>query len=200
MVCRRVAWRWIPSVARARNSRLSRRSGCSAPNPATSKCAFALLESPRVTGYGFVVRPGPAGQAPAMVINVRARLTLRAGVVRLGIAPLTSMFLAGDIQPATEDYRPEVHDSDGLEVWAGDGEWLWRSSPIRRRCSSPVSPRVRRAASGCSATARYRGGETGAGGAGPASLTTPTRAWRTLPDQRHSTIDTPRPTRFCRWL
>ena len=83
---------------------------------------FALLESPRVTGaYGFVLRPG----ATAM-IDVRARLTLREPVARLGLAPLTSMFLAGENQPTADDYRPEVHDSDGLQVATGSGEWIWR--------------------------------------------------------------------------
>jgi len=84
---------------------------------------FALLESPRVTGaYGFVLRPG----ASATTIDVRARLTLREPVARLGLAPLTSMFLGGEIQPLADDYRPEVHDSDGLQVATGSGEWLWR--------------------------------------------------------------------------
>jgi len=47
-------------------------------------------------------------------------------VTTLGIAPLTSMFLAGENQPAALDYRPEVHDSDGLLVAAGSGEMIWR--------------------------------------------------------------------------
>jgi len=93
------------------------------PQPGDSEVRFyALLESPRVTGaYGFVLRPGTTS-----VIDVRARLTLRAPVARLGIAPLTSMFLAGENQPGADDYRPEVHDSDGLQIVTGDGEWLWR--------------------------------------------------------------------------
>ena len=101
------------------------------PQPGDSAVqAWALLESPRVTGaYGFVIRPGTSTGTPTTV-DVRARLTLRANVTRLGIAPLTSMFLAGEVQPQpqlmTQDYRPEVHDSDGLQIAAGDGEWLWR--------------------------------------------------------------------------
>jgi len=93
------------------------------PQPGDSEVRFyALLESPRVTGaYAFVVRPGAAS-----TIDVRARVTLRAPVARLGIAPLTSMFLAGDNQPVADDYRPEVHDSDGLQIVTGSGEWLWR--------------------------------------------------------------------------
>jgi len=84
---------------------------------------FALLESPRVTGaYAFAVTPGAADTT----VDVRARLTLREPVARLGIAPLTSMFLGGENQPLVDDYRPEVHDSDGLQVASGESEWLWR--------------------------------------------------------------------------
>ena len=54
---------------------------------------------------------------------------MRAGQVpvkTLGIAPLTSMFFFGENQPRPQDFRPEVHDSDGLMMATGDGEWLWR--------------------------------------------------------------------------
>jgi glucans biosynthesis protein len=96
------------------------------PQPGDSEVRlYALLESPRVTGaYAFVVRPG----TKASVVDVRARLMLRAPVSRFGVAPLTSMFLAGENQGhvTADDYRPEVHDSDGLQIATGSGEWLWR--------------------------------------------------------------------------
>lgn len=94
------------------------------PQPGDTEVRFyALLESPRITGaYAFVLRP----REGMTQIDVRARLVLRAPVNRLGIAPLTSMFLAGETQPMAQDYRPEVHDSDGLQVASGKGEWLWR--------------------------------------------------------------------------
>jgi glucans biosynthesis protein len=83
---------------------------------------YALLDSPRASGaYQFDVRPGDE-----TVIDVRARLYLRAGVATLGIAPLTSMFDFAENQPHRTDFRPEVHDSDGLLVANGGGEWLWR--------------------------------------------------------------------------
>ena len=84
---------------------------------------YALLDSRRVTGaYRFVIRPGDA-----TVIDVRARVFLRDGVGKLGLAPLTSMYFFGENQPGpVEDYRPEVHDSDGLLVASATGEWLWR--------------------------------------------------------------------------
>ncbi|MBI5721381.1 MAG: glucan biosynthesis protein G [Burkholderiales bacterium] len=96
------------------------------PAPGAREMRFyALLDSPRVTGaYQFLVRPGAT-----TTVDVRARIRLRAPVHQLGIAPLTSMFLTGENQPATDDYRPEVHDSDGLQVALGPAagaEWLWR--------------------------------------------------------------------------
>jgi glucans biosynthesis protein len=83
---------------------------------------FALLDSPRVSGaYQFDVTPGAE-----TVVEVRTRLYLRAEVGTLGVAPLTSMYQFGENQPHRVDFRPEVHDSDGLMVATGDGEWLWR--------------------------------------------------------------------------
>lgn len=93
------------------------------PKPdATQLVIHALLESPRATGaYEFTLRPGEN-----TVADVRSRLFLRAGVATLGIAPLTSMFQHGENQPRPGEFRPEVHDSDGLMVATGEGEWLWR--------------------------------------------------------------------------
>lgn len=103
---------------------------------ATEVTVLALLESPRATGaYRFVVRPGQQ-----TTTTVDARVFLRKGadpVNTLGIAPLTSMFLSGENQPMASDFRPEVHDSDGLMMVTGKGEWLWR--PLQRPKSPVVS-------------------------------------------------------------
>jgi glucans biosynthesis protein len=89
---------------------------------ATTLRLFALLDSPRASGaYQFDVVPGEQ-----TVVDVHARLYLRAAVTTLGIAPLTSMYYFGENQPHRVDFRPEVHDSDGLMVATGAGEWLWR--------------------------------------------------------------------------
>jgi glucans biosynthesis protein len=84
---------------------------------------YALLDSRRMTGaYRFVVHPGDE-----TVMEVKMRLFMRENVSKLGLAPLTSMYLFGDNQhPAGDDYRPEVHDSDGLSIHSGTGEWIWR--------------------------------------------------------------------------
>jgi periplasmic glucans biosynthesis protein len=83
---------------------------------------LALLDSPRVSGaYQFDVVPGDE-----TVVDVRTRLFLRGAVGTLGVAPLTSMYQFGENQPHRIDFRPEVHDSDGLMVATGAGEWIWR--------------------------------------------------------------------------
>ena len=84
---------------------------------------YALMDGPRVTGaYHFVLRPGVS-----TTVDVRSRLFLRGPVALLGIAPLTSMFLHGENQTSAQgDFRPEVHDSDGLQIQTAQGEWLWR--------------------------------------------------------------------------
>ena len=53
-------------------------------------------------------------------MQVSARLYLREPIAKLGIAPLTSMFAFGENQPGRDDFRPEVHDSDGLLIAGGD--------------------------------------------------------------------------------
>jgi glucans biosynthesis protein len=95
------------------------------PPGAQTVTVLALLESARSTGaYRFVVRPGQE-----TVMQVQARVFLRPGapaVTTLGLAPLTSMFFFGENQPRSDDFRPEVHDSDGLMLHSAEGEWLWR--------------------------------------------------------------------------
>jgi glucans biosynthesis protein len=89
---------------------------------ADSLTLYALLDSPRASGaYQFEIQPGES-----TVMNVRARVFLRDKVATLGIAPLTSMYFFGENQPHRTDFRPEVHDSDGLMVATGEGEWIWR--------------------------------------------------------------------------
>ncbi len=83
----------------------------------------AALESESVTGaYRFVITPGAE-----TVMEVTARLYIRADIDQLGIAPLTSMFLFSEKNRALfDDYRPNVHDSDGLFIERRDGDRIWR--------------------------------------------------------------------------
>lgn len=93
-----------------------------APND-TRMVMYALLDSPSVTGaYRFEILPG----APTEMV-VEARIFARKDILKLGIAPLTSMYMWGENHTRyVDDFRPEVHDSDGLLMAAANGEWIWR--------------------------------------------------------------------------
>ena len=90
---------------------------------ATTLNVLALLESPSVAGaYRFTIAPGAIS-----VMQVKAAIFRRKNSAVFGLAPLTSMFWRGENTNALlEDYRPEVHDSDGLLIHNGRGEWIWR--------------------------------------------------------------------------
>ena len=90
---------------------------------ATELTIYALLDSRRVSGaYRFLLKPGTD-----TVTEVKARLFVRENVTKLGLAPLTTMYFFGENQRSgRDDYRPEVHDSDGLSMQLGTGEWIWR--------------------------------------------------------------------------
>ncbi|MBN9443317.1 glucan biosynthesis protein G [Bosea sp. (in: a-proteobacteria)] len=94
----------------------------------------ALLDSPSLTGaYRFTIYPDVD-----TVVEVAASLFPRKPIEKLGLAPLTSMFFTGENDRRFfEDYRPELHDSDGLMIHSGSGEWLWR--PLRNPKQQAVS-------------------------------------------------------------
>ncbi len=84
---------------------------------------YALLDGPSVSGaFRFVMKRGKD-----VVMDIDKSLYLRKDVARLGIAPLTSMFWFSEtVKKIATDWRPEVHDSDGLAMWTGAGERIWR--------------------------------------------------------------------------
>src|SRR5579863_365701 len=84
---------------------------------------YALMEGPSIVGaYRFDMIRGKG-----VVMDIEASLFMRAAVSRFGIAPLTSMYWFSETKKETAtDWRPEVHDSDGLAMWNGGGERLWR--------------------------------------------------------------------------
>jgi glucans biosynthesis protein len=92
-------------------------------NGSASVTIYALLDGPSVTGaYRF-----EAMKQSGALMDVSAELFFRTDIARLGLAPLTSMYWYGsaDRRLAT-DWRPQIHDSDGLAVWTGSGEHIWR--------------------------------------------------------------------------
>ncbi|MFC6489113.1 glucan biosynthesis protein [Nitratireductor sp. GCM10026969] len=84
---------------------------------------YALLDSPSITGaYRFdcVKSAGP-------VMDIACSLCPRRAIERLGVAPLTSMYWYSETnRRQAVDWRPEIHDSDGLAIWMGNGERIWR--------------------------------------------------------------------------
>lgn len=95
---------------------------------------LALLDGPSMAGaFRFRLRPGDTTAA-----RIDASLVLRRPVGQLGLAPLTSMFLHGEHGPAGfDDFRPEMHDSDGLLMRDGAGEWSWR--PLANGRPAPLA-------------------------------------------------------------
>jgi glucan biosynthesis protein len=95
----------------------------------------ALLDSKSVAGaYRFGIHPG----APTRM-DVNVILFPRQDVRHVGLAPLTSMFMHGGIDRSdTADYRPAVHDSEGLLMENGNGEKIWRplNNPQKLQVSS----------------------------------------------------------------
>jgi glucans biosynthesis protein len=96
---------------------------------------FAILDSVSCTGaYEFFIRPGEVTTASIRAVlyfreadTVAAADRQRKPIKTIGLAPLTSMFWFGkDTERKFDDYRPEVHDSDGLLVHMGNGEAFWR--------------------------------------------------------------------------
>jgi len=86
---------------------------------------YALLDGPSITGaYKFDAMKNETGAA---IMNVHCDLFCRADISRLGVAPLTSMYWYGENErPKAADWRPEIHDNDGLALWTGKGERIWR--------------------------------------------------------------------------
>ncbi len=95
-------------------------------DPDDDLTAYAMLDGPSVTGaYRFGLRRGGKGEGHRT--TVAARLFFRNGVERLGIAPLTGMYWYSERdRSGANDWRPEIHDSDGLALATGAGERIWR--------------------------------------------------------------------------
>lgn len=100
-----------------------------------SMTVYALLEGPSITGaYKFVLQRGKG-----VLMDIDCRLFLRRDIGRFGLVPLTSMYWYSETVKATGvDWRPEVHDSDGLAIWNGAGERIWRplNNPSQTRASA----------------------------------------------------------------
>ena len=113
------------------------------PHPGVDSIVVnALLDSQSAAGaFRFTIRPGET-----TTFDVEATLYPRTDIAEAGIAPLTSMFyFDSNNRFEIDDYRPAVHDSDGLLIWTGHGEQFWRplNNPHDLQLStfSDVNPR-----------------------------------------------------------
>jgi periplasmic glucans biosynthesis protein len=113
-----------------------------APASAERAVIYALLDSASTTGaYRFEVYPGAE-----TTLDVAATLFPRRPIAAVGLAPLTSMFYEGENdRRGADDFRPELHDSDGLLLHTGSGEWIWRPlhNPTKKWVSAFVDSNPR---------------------------------------------------------
>jgi periplasmic glucans biosynthesis protein len=96
------------------------------PAPVT---VFALLDSPSLSGaYRMrTERLTDGSDIHRVTMEIEAAIFPRTDVARVGIAPFSSMFWYGEgSRKQAADWRPEIHDSDGLAIWTGAGERIWR--------------------------------------------------------------------------
>ncbi|MDF1656079.1 MAG: glucan biosynthesis protein G [Verrucomicrobiales bacterium] len=85
---------------------------------------YALLDSPSVAGaFQIDITPGVSTDA-----EIRVKLFFRESVASVGLAPLTSMYWFGENHKERPfmDWRPEVHDSDGMLIHSQHDEMIWR--------------------------------------------------------------------------
>ncbi len=103
------------------------------PSDPRQVTVWALMDSPALAGaYQFRASPGETTK-----VDVTCVLFFRHGVQKVGMAPITSMWIWEAWNKPSGDSRPEVHDSDGLLIEA-DGVWVWR--PLLRASRNVVSP------------------------------------------------------------
>jgi glucan biosynthesis protein len=85
---------------------------------ANSIVVHALLDSERITAaYRFTIRPGDT-----TLFDVEMAIYPRVALDHAGLMPMTSMFFFGpNARREVDDFRPEVHDSDGVAIYNGRG-------------------------------------------------------------------------------
>jgi glucans biosynthesis protein len=109
---------------------------------ADSITLVALIDSPSLAAaYEFRVHPGDE-----TVMDIRASIHPRREIREIGLAPMSSMFLQGAADRGrVDDFRQELHDSDGLSIEMANGESIWRpvTNPTHLQVSSFRADSVR---------------------------------------------------------
>ena len=85
---------------------------------------YARLDSPSATGaYRFAIDC----QDHQVVMDIQAHVNARKDIAQIGICPMTSMYSCGtDERSSCDTFHPQIHDSDRLSIWSGNGEWICR--------------------------------------------------------------------------
>lgn len=120
----------------------------------TSLNFYAILDSPSCVGaYEFLIKPGQTTTVDVDAIlywrerdKVLEANTNTPLLRTVGMAPLTSMFWFGKNSVRKwDDYRSEVHDTDGLRIRMGNDEVLWRplDNPTAMRHQIFNAPNIR---------------------------------------------------------
>jgi periplasmic glucans biosynthesis protein len=168
---------------------------------------YALMDSPSVAG-ALRIQMAPGG---TQVMDVDAAIYPRKPIERLGISPLTSMFFYGkNDRRGANDWRPEIHDSDGLSLWTGAGEWIWRPliNPAQLHvnsyfddnprgfgcCSGTEISIITRMTASITTAARVSGSSPNRGPAA-AGAKAPCSSWRSRPSTKHPTTSSRSGTR-----
>lgn len=103
---------------------------------------YALLDSKSISGaYRLVI-----SHNHDTVMEIECELYPRRELTYVGIAPFSSMYFFSPADHTRwDDFRPRVHDSDGLLIYTGAGDWIWRplvtAGPILYSAFSDKSPR-----------------------------------------------------------
>lgn len=125
MACRPAVWRWIPlPIPRKSFPDFTSFWFETVKGDATVFTVYALLDSPSITGaYKFTIHR----RDTRVIMDVENHLYARKDIKQLGIAPMTSMFSCGNNERRMCDtIHPQIHDSDRLSMWLGNGEWVCR--------------------------------------------------------------------------
>lgn len=118
-----------------------------APSETGTLVIYAAMDGPRLTGaVRWDVTHGTEEGKKGVVMDMAVRFFARDAIARVGLAPLTSMFWYDEINRlSAPDWRPEIHDTDGLAIHTGAGERLWRplNNPPRVMTSTFVDRDVK---------------------------------------------------------
>ena len=105
------------------------------PSVATKTLVIhAVLDSESIAGaYRFTIRPGDA-----TIVDIECTLFPRVAIDHIGLGAMQAAYLYGPMDRRRgDDVRPGVYEISGLQIFNGNGEWLWR--PLSNRDTLQIS-------------------------------------------------------------